>query len=1005
MIRYTADNLTQNNQEVEVRIGDAFFSGSPQKLKGTGSGWLRYTHQNLNPRRTIQNPIQRGELRVTVWIQTQDHRDFREQVTTAQEGRFTMELYLNGELEWKGYVLPDLCQYSEEIPERFTITAKDFTLLRRSLFPVENVRQPIISTIERILDDLEFDLDIITSTSFTQTSIPSGEDYLRNIFHTTQPLRDLASDGDIPINNEEALRRILTSHGLIIKQTGGAFRIDQITAYESANSVLRSQYNNGFVSQGTVNTRYTPSPITIGSSNQGNPGLKRIFNTFEHRTQSTLREIPESILLSPPDTLRSFNFDVIPQGDELIRLETEVFVRHIQPIAQAELNNIAYVELLIQAGQYYWNGSAWQTGFTTLVTDLFSIGITEDLNNRTYEFTNQISVETDEIPSDATADVQIQFRSAQIGLEFGVFPPIGRQTATQTNFRAIEFEIANFDDADNSQSISYKLEQIGDFTEEYTHPNSYWGDGPTQSSPSALRFLNQAESTTNGGWQRRGSTQAVRSFTSNLLHEILDVNRSWRRVLNAQIKGEIEPYNTVFYEDTDFFYIGGTFDGWTGDWNVQLLQIFVQDQEEQLAELVRERLSQFGSSRFINLTVTDLKRLFGTLNAVGELAEDLDDEVDSALMRLDNPVRVGYEYWIINVDELSTRDRFAGIYPFLPVEVSEAEEYGPGELSVPIEETLISAPKGSLIVKAPGQDEIEVNITDERVREGEERLGQLDEELDLLDEKLDELDDELENLNDTVLPNLQTELNTLDGYFDDPSTIPSGYNFFEGIVAENIFVNSLVARELFTDTLAANQVFTDKLVANQVFTDELVANDVFTDTLRAKTAWIEDMTAAIINVGDLYAREATIGAKLTLGSGGEFTNTNGDFVINADGFFISDDAEFDIVLGSDGMITNTNNDFWIDSDGFAVEVGGAFSNRKSYKFVTSGGTEVGYIFSTGGVTEWRTEDGYNIQIRADGRVRIMDLPTSSTGVTDALYTQTASQLGGSGTTKVICITG
>src|SRR6056297_3598884 len=125
-LRYTADHVTtETNTEVEVRIYDSTFSGSSDKLKGTGSGWLSYTHQNLDPRQLVSNPIQKGQVSFTVHIQTSAHETFRDDVLQGDEGRFKVELYFAGSLEWTGYVLPDLCTYTESFDEQFTIVAKD----------------------------------------------------------------------------------------------------------------------------------------------------------------------------------------------------------------------------------------------------------------------------------------------------------------------------------------------------------------------------------------------------------------------------------------------------------------------------------------------------------------------------------------------------------------------------------------------------------------------------------------------------------------------------------------------------------------------------------------------------------------------------------------------------------------------------------------------------------------------------------------------------------------
>ena len=187
------------------------------------------------------------------------------------------------------------------------------------------------------------------------------------------------------------------------------------------------------------------------------------------------------------------------------------------------------------------------------------------------------------------------------------------------------------------------------------------------------------------------------------------------------------------------------------------------------------------------------------------------------------------------------------------------------------------------------QAELDKNLgilNDEKLPELDTKLTELDEDLDILEGNLTQLDEDLGIL--------EGNLGTLDGYIENPSTIPAGYNFFTGIVANNVFTetlvakdafveeltarnlfaNTIVANETFTDTLTANKVFTDELVANKVFTDELVANNVFTDELVANSAFIEDLFAQTISVGGTISGNysSTTGWRIQGNGDAEFNN-------------------------------------------------------------------------------------------------------------------------------------
>jgi hypothetical protein len=1038
VLRHTADHITtETNQEVEVKIYDSLFEGSASKLKGTGSGWLSYTHQNLNPRQTLSQPIQKGEVKASVWIQNAGHRQFRDDLLRSGEGRFKMELYIEGSLEWTGYVLPDLCSYSEDVPEQLSITAKDFSLLKKDLFPLEDERETIITTIERILSSLDFDIDIVTSTSWIEDNTTSGNDFLRQIYHETKALRDFA-DPDQQITYEEALNRILRNYGLILKQSGGKFRIDQITAYEDGSSVLRSVYDSGFVSQSTINARQTVSPITIDSDNKGNPGLKRVRNTFDHRTQTGLPTLPTNIFLNQQTPFKEFTFQVVPDDESVIRLGALVTAT-----TQDEFNQDgeAQVDTTVRIGQYYWDGDEWTetpSNFTSILTP-----------RRSGSYIGSVNIVTDPIPSDATTPVIISFAQAELSL----------YQTDETTYSTVSLEIST---EGISESITYQVEQLGDFTEIYTHPVTNFGDGPLISSPSALRYGTDDEDLTANTWQRRGGG-VNRSMHSNLLHEIMDANRSWRRIINATIKDYLLAYQIVRYEDTDFFYLGGTFDGYTGTWTAQLFEISITDQDEEIVTLITQRLGVASDlGEVVNLSIRDLRRILGLVNGVGVITRDYDNEqTESVEVDLDAPMRVGFDYWVINVNQLSSRDRKAGIYQVEPTGALN-QEYT-GKLTVPIDEQIIDAPEGSLIVLAPGQQAQADNKVDERVREGEANIISLGAELDGLELELDNLNDvvipalnaELDNLNDTVIPGINSNISTLDGYFDDPATIPSGYGFFPGIVASNVFTEALVAKtafveqlaalNLFANTIVANTTFTDVLAANSAFVDSIVANDTFTDNLIAKTAWVDALIANMIDVRNFYANEATIGAALQMGTGAiiHSANFNGTFdsngVITANGtlgyaidsagkavfnsvvvrngeirggdIFDSLDVKGTLTMGSGGLITNGADNYRIDDTGIRIKTGDTLGTSITFQDF-SAGLNYGRIGST--TTNFRLTSNNNanivldsakdVQIAAaiDSHVIIATLQDTVPSGSNRLYFRELNDL--VSTDKVVCIT-
>lgn len=111
------------------------------------------------------------------------------------------------------------------------------------------------------------------------------------------------------------------------------------------------------------------------------------------------------------------------------------------------------------------------------------------------------------------------------------------------------------------------------------------------------------------------------------------------------------------------------------------------------------------------------------------LMEDVDGEVTKVLVEVSAPLRKGMEYWVINEAEKDPADRQAGIYPINPVTTDEegnplfpddkgyedgTKHYGPGLLEVPIQSTLLVAPKGSPIIPSPEQTRFELDLMNDK---------------------------------------------------------------------------------------------------------------------------------------------------------------------------------------------------------------------------------------------------------------------------------------------------
>jgi len=131
MIRFWADHIaTDTNVEQRIEIHDNGFNGTAQKMKGTGSDWMSFSHSKIDPQDPFGNPLQKGNLKVKLWIRNQQERDLLDNILAASDQRFKMRYVVDGNDEWEGFLLPDLSSYSEDNPSQATFTEKILVSLR-----------------------------------------------------------------------------------------------------------------------------------------------------------------------------------------------------------------------------------------------------------------------------------------------------------------------------------------------------------------------------------------------------------------------------------------------------------------------------------------------------------------------------------------------------------------------------------------------------------------------------------------------------------------------------------------------------------------------------------------------------------------------------------------------------------------------------------------------------------------------------------------------------------
>jgi hypothetical protein len=186
------------------------------------------------------------------------------------------------------------------------------------------------------------------------------------------------------------------------------------------------------------------------------------------------------------------------------------------------------------------------------------------------------NVITTEVPVDADGDIEFYAMGAIMPARtlFG-FSEYA-EYASPTNFWQDTLVILKDPTTGNGDSYVYELEQSGNYSTEISYPEVYFGDGPLDYSRSALLVtdVSTADTPTSQWDFVGGSTDS--NFFEIWLKEVLNVQRTARRNLRAELYGEFEAYQVLSHDSKYFFFLGGTQRGRGNRWDADFFEIDIE---------------------------------------------------------------------------------------------------------------------------------------------------------------------------------------------------------------------------------------------------------------------------------------------------------------------------------------------------------------------------------------------------------------------------------------------
>lgn len=669
------DNTNGTETEYELDILKKGYTGDVQQWLATNDVFS-HTYPALDPTKIFEESVQNAELTISALIEDADQLGVLEDIFSKDETHYQARLTINGSIEWRGYVLNDLLDYSEDAyPFESTIVAKDLTYTKGIKFPLEDVREPIIHTLARALNELDYGIDIHSFTNWYEKTTATDDDFLNQIYHDTVGFRTYAANGDesdVRITVYEVIDRICKNYNLILRQVNNAWNLIHVSALNNPESVKRYVYDSAGVQQSVSDIDLRQQADGVGlfvlpsSKNRGNPGLKSVAYQYNHRSGIT-DVIVDNRFIEVNASPAQFIHEYSASGSDFIKIRARCWARTVVDTQDGYDVQGSY---LLRSGQYYhnylynswvsfesitntmmeWNhanelntvriyadvchgdvvrftdsddwvdsdkdyyllkteysavfklSESYDGSPVTLDSNMSGNGYVRVLNQRfilpqSNTYFNESFKEWDKILEITSENIPSDFEG---NIEFILFHAVTKANNTEkTNaceWRGVQASIESAV-AFKGDSITYELEQTGNYSAKSKLSTIYFGDGPTNYARSALRTSVDLESITEN-WRIRNLVTPPdysfikTSFQEVKLKEVLNYYRGARKNGDFNLWGNYRAQHVLVHNSLHYFFLGGKRSA--NNWNAEFVELNIQEGDDVLQTIIKSSSSSSG---------------------------------------------------------------------------------------------------------------------------------------------------------------------------------------------------------------------------------------------------------------------------------------------------------------------------------------------------------------------------------------------------------------------------
>lgn len=241
-----------------VEIHEADYAGAVTEFKCNN---FELTYEGESQERF--NPILASRMRLNYLVQSQAEEDgFLTDLITSDEDRFTVEIYRDAQLRWRGLVLQDVVQFEDmSFPYYFTLTATDGIGRLRSLdyrpLPQDGAaysgRQTILEHIYNALREVPTNRLFAQTHDYLHASVswefagqPTGESFLEatRLDHAVFTKTDKAN-AKVYSSCFDVLFQLCQAFGMRLYFDNGTWQLVQINQYRHVERMLYIYAKNG----------------------------------------------------------------------------------------------------------------------------------------------------------------------------------------------------------------------------------------------------------------------------------------------------------------------------------------------------------------------------------------------------------------------------------------------------------------------------------------------------------------------------------------------------------------------------------------------------------------------------------------------------------------------------------------------------------------------------------------------------------------------------------------